>query len=70
MNNPQTTCGEQQKRHRYRVRRGFFGKSILQRLENYPSLIGGVVDASIRDIRWVDVDYNRAPRALTTSLED
>jgi hypothetical protein len=62
--------GENQRRHRYRVRRGLFGKSVLQRLENYPSFVGGVVDASVRDVVWEDVPYKRAPRALTTSLED
>jgi len=50
---------------RYRVRRGWGGKCILQKLYNTPSFIGGHVDASIRDIHWDDVDYKHAPTELT-----
>lgn len=49
---------------RYRVRRGFCGKAILQCLYNTPSLIGGHVDSTIRDIHWSDIDFNHAPAEL------
>ena len=49
---------------RYRVRRGFGGKAILQRLYDSPSFIGGHVDSTIRDIHWSDVDYSHAPAEL------
>lgn len=48
----------------YRVRQGFFGKSILQVIVNHPSLIAGQVDNHIRDIYWADVKYDRAPSFL------
>jgi hypothetical protein len=52
----------------YRVRRGLFGKCVLQVLVNGPSLIGGQVDSSIRDLTWHDVDYFRAPIVLTARV--
>lgn len=51
----------------YRFRRGFRGTAVLQCRIDSPSFIGGHVDASIRDVQWVDVDYNRLP-PLTVSL--
>lgn len=44
---------------RYRIRRGWFGKAILQVQLNSPSFIGGVVDSSIRTYWWQDVDYDK-----------
>lgn len=50
---------------RYRVRRGLFGKTcILQKLYDTPSLIGGQVDSTVRDIHWDDVDFEHAPAEL------
>lgn len=54
---PQTT-------KRYRVRRGLFGKCILQQQFDTPSLLGGHVDSTIRDIHWSDVDFPYAPAEL------
>lgn len=45
---------------KYRVRRTWFGKCILQEYIDSPSLIGGIVDSSIRICRWEDVLYNNA----------
>ena len=49
---------------RYRVRKGLFGKSILQEYMNYPSLIGGYVDSGVRSFEWIDVSFNHAPSEL------
>lgn len=50
----------------YRFRRGFLGKAILQRRVSYPSFIGGYVDSYTRDVRWVDVEYDRlSPLTVT-----
>ena len=46
---------------KYRIRRSFLGKAILQRLVSSPSLINGVVDSSIRTLSWEDVDYDTEP---------
>ena len=46
---------------KYRTRRGWFGKAILQRLENYPSFIGGVVDSTVREYKWFDVNFDHEP---------
>lgn len=48
----------------YRLRRGLFGKAILQYLCDTPSIIGGHVDATIRDVYWTDVDFKHAPVEL------
>ncbi len=48
----------------YRVRRGLFGKSILQELNDTPSFNFGSVDAYARELIWFDVDYNDAPAVL------
>lgn len=49
---------------KYRVRKGWFGKCILQAEYNTPSFICGRVDSSIRQIVWEDVNYKKAPEAL------
>lgn len=49
----------------YRLRKSFFGKCILQERLTFPCLIGGRVDASVREIVWEDVEYKRAPAELT-----
>jgi hypothetical protein len=70
MPNPETqiASGERHAKHRYRVRRGLFGKSILQRLNLCAVPVGGSVMS--KQWVWEDVPYCRAPRALTTSIED
>lgn len=50
---------------KYRVRRGLFGKAILQAEYDIPSYIGGEVDASVRDIFWQDIPFKQAPASLT-----
>lgn len=49
---------------KYRVRKGWFKKSILQKCHDGPAFLGGQVDASIRVHYWSDVDYNQAPSLL------
>jgi hypothetical protein len=48
----------------FRVRKGIFGRSVLQECIDYPTMTGGWVDAACRELLWEDVPYNRAPRAL------
>ena len=48
----------QMKTGRYRLRRGFRGKSILQYEVDTPSLIGGHVAADVRQRTWHDVEYD------------
>lgn len=48
----------------YRVRKGLFGKCILQAQFDGPSFSGGQVDASIRVLYWADVKYDSAPVLL------
>lgn len=48
----------------YRLRKGLFGKCILQEAHNFPKYNGGHVDARTREIVWLDVDYKNAPRAF------
>ena len=55
---------------KYRVRRGWFGKCILQKCYDTPMLLGGQVDASIRDIHWDDVDWKHAPPLLANPLPE
>lgn len=55
--------------NRYRVRRGLGGKAVLQVLVNGPAFIGGQVDSSIRDLRWCDVDFDRAPALLVDQAD-
>jgi hypothetical protein len=49
---------------RYRTRRGLFGVCVLQAEYNTPSLIGGRVDTSVRDVFWEDIKWNKAPLEL------
>lgn len=49
---------------KFRIRRGWFGKCILQIGVNSPSLIGGVIDITNTDQRWVDADFDRAPVSI------
>lgn len=46
---------------RYRVRRGLFGKSVLQRWACYPT---GISSSLAGTCDWIDVDYRRAPAEL------
>jgi len=49
---------------KYRTRRGLFGRAVLQAQYNTPALVGGKVDASVRDIFWQDVKWSKAPAEL------
>lgn len=49
---------------RYRVRKGWFGKAILQAEYNTPSYTGAQVCAHMRDIFWEDVEFRHAPTKL------
>jgi len=49
---------------RYRVRKGWFGKCILQAEYDAPMFLCGKVDSSVRDIYWKDVPYTKAPTEL------
>jgi hypothetical protein len=49
---------------KYRVRRGWFGKAILQSLVKYPSMIGPHPDASNPRWEWVDAEFDHAPDSL------
>lgn len=49
---------------RYSVRKSLYGKAILQAEYNSPILTGNAVDASIRDIYWEDIPYEKAPLKL------
>lgn len=42
---------------RYRVRPSFLGKAVLQAEYDSPTLIGGHVDASLRQLTWHDVQF-------------
>lgn len=53
----------------FRVRKGWFGKSVLQELMDYPTYSGGVVDASTREFVWQDVSYSHAPRSLISQFK-
>ena len=53
----------------FRVRRGWFGRCVLQELMDYPSYSGGAVDASMREFLWEDVLYKAAPRALISQFK-
>lgn len=43
---------------RYKLRRGFRGTAVLQYEIDTPSLIGGQVDASVRQKSWHDVEFD------------
>lgn len=49
---------------RYRVRRNWRGKAILQAEYDSPSFYGGHVDSSIRVLRWEDVTFDALDRIL------
>lgn len=44
---------------RYRVRRGFGNRAVLQEEYDSPTLIGGHVSSDIRQLNWVDVSFDR-----------
>ncbi len=55
--------------HKYKVRRGLWGTSVLQRLEeinhkNTPHYIGEPY------VVWSDVPYKEAPRALMSEIKE
>ena len=52
----------------YRVRKGWFGKSILQAQYDSPSYSGGQVDSSVRYIYWDDIKFKHAPAELKARL--
>ena len=49
----------QMKTGRYRLRRGFGGKAIMQYEIDTPSLIGGQLAADVRQRTWHDVEYDQ-----------
>lgn len=49
----------------YRVRKGWFGKSILQQKVHYPS---GILSPLADEKRWEDVDFKHAPAKLKEDL--
>lgn len=46
---------------KYRIRRGFLGKSILQRWHCYPD---GILSSLAGSCEWIDVDFDNAPTDL------
>jgi hypothetical protein len=44
---------------RYRLRRGLCNSAILQEEFSEPTYIGGHVDASLRQITWQDVPFDK-----------
>lgn len=48
----------------FRVRKGWFGKTILQAETDTPGYIGGQVDSTVRDVHWYDVKFEDAPAKL------
>ncbi len=52
---------------RYRVRKGWFGRAILQAEYDSPSYLAGHVDASVRDIRWEDCSHARVSHMVFTA---
>lgn len=52
---------------RYRVRRGLFGKSVLQKWVCYPS---GISSALAGTCHWIDVPYYNAPVELKEATND
>lgn len=55
--------------NKFRVRKGWFGKSILQQLVSHPAIIGNSIDSSIREYQWRDVVYDRAPESFYTPIK-
>lgn len=56
--------GANVKTGRYRVRRSWLGKAILQEEYDFPMIIGGFPDASIRERSWSDVEFDRLDAIL------
>lgn len=55
--------------HKYRVRKTLFGnKSVLQKL--VPVADHWYDPSCSYTLKWVDVEYDEAPRALTTEIKD
>ena len=54
---------------KYRVRRNWLGKCILQEMHDYPSYIGGQVDSGTRDYLWRDVEFDDLPNIAFTRKE-
>lgn len=52
---------------RYRVRRGLFGKSVLQRWACFPT---GIMSSLAGTCDWIDVPYNKAPLELKEQTND
>ena len=52
---------------KYRVRKTFFGKSILQRWACFPS---GISSPLAGTCDWIDVPYNKAPTELREVTND
>lgn len=44
---------------RFRVRRNILGQAVLQQEYDFPSFLGGQVDASVRQLSWVDVKFDK-----------
>ena len=54
---------------RFRVRRGLFGTGVLQQEFDVPSLIGGQIDASVRELIWLDVKFEKCSHVIFLSAE-
>lgn len=54
---------------RFRVRKGWGNKSILQAEYDTPSFVGGRVDASLRQLKWEDVPFDQAPQIKSDFTE-
>lgn len=54
---------------RFRVRRGFGGRAVLQEEYDHPALIGGHIDSTIRVKSWTDVKFDRLDSIQFAKLE-
>lgn len=54
---------------KYRLRRGLNGTCVLQVLRDFPSCIGGQIDASLRVLEWRDVKWDHLPPDITVTDE-
>lgn len=54
---------------KYRLRRGFNGTCVLQVLRDFPSCIGGQIDASVRVLEWRDVKWDHLPSDISVTDE-
>ena len=52
---------------KYRVRRGLFGKSVLQRWACFPI---GIMSPLAGTCDWIDVSYDKAPAELREKQTD